>query len=1238
MSIHLKLNLGGQGGAPIVPINWTNVWGLPYVDADLFADVDFGNIGSGIGLRCINDGSPNAWGENNQTAAHDLGTTTGGDTGVYPDNVLIHGWFTNARVGKIELYNHTATPLTGKTFTIRLLGSRKDLIVPRTSLYTVNGVSKTLDVDDNIDNLVEFNGVSSVGNIITITTTNTTPSDTTFAYLNAIEIVEEVERIHLKLNLGGWGTQPAAPAGWTNVWGVPVNTANLLQNIEFNDVGRGIGLRALNSGAPNHWGVNNNTGAHDLGKVTGTNAGIYPDDVLKHGWFTKDTTGKILLYNFSGTPLTGKTFTLRLLGSRKDLTQPRTSVYTVHGNTILQDVDDNMSNLAVFPGVTPISNQITIEVTNGIPSDLTYGYLSGLEIEEEEISPVRNVVSVQNPEDKTVRFGTPFEELENPPHVTAELDDQTIIDIDTEWQSATFNPQTPGSYPVSGTLSGLPAGITNTLNRTAASNVTVAAAAASINLKLNLGGRGTAPSVPNWKNVWGQPYIDADLTKDKDFGEVGFGIGLRCINDGAPNAWGENVNTAVHDLGKVTGTNAGVYPDNVLKHGWFTVSRIGTIELYNKVGTPLNSKTFTIRLLGSRRDLAAPRTSQYTVNGVTKLLDVDDNSEKYVDFPKVSAQNSIITIITTHGTPTDQPFAYLNAIEIIEEGSAGPLPSKLYFTIYNTKNVLVYLPPSYDSQIDYPVIFFYQGFGGKGSPLIITQNIATADGIGTSFTASFQTRGYQRVLYSSVIIKVNAEEVARGKANGTIWGSGVSGPMQHQTAGGRFTINFAEAPASGAVVSITYQRSEIFETGLTEMLNRGDEPPGVIILSPQIPSGVDYSEVPHFDELKVFANTLPLNIDTNRIYLTGLSLGARASRRFLLNRYTEIAAVIGCSLPDYTFTWANNSDIGTMWIHGTADPIADNKNYAILSGAGSLALNIYPRTKSIWGGKHTGAVWNTHCYDRLERTLVKGKADFDYVRWLKKHNKDLTQRATLFVEYVEYSNSKFLISNYHLIEDHREAFYHVNQLPAGITKTNLLTRLSKVKADKIDKGGKRYLIDLGVSAGTTATFNGSTYNNITNLATAQSIANILDEGGGASTIGFTVVTQSTTSPQQAAVQSNRGNLIFFGLARTANTDGCILGSTAGTYKFTGLNNLKKYRIRFHHNEGSIEANPNLYSARAEISVTIGAVTKTQYSGANGVKYVEFTNQSPSSGQIQFTAKRAFDRNVYMTIIEFFQEA
>lgn len=757
--------------------------------------------------------------------------------------------------------------------------------------------------------------------------------------------------------------------------------------------------------------------------------------------------------------------------------------------------------------------------------------------------------------------------------------------------------------------------------REGAQENTLSASAAPIHLKLNLGGQGAAPAVPGWTSVWGLPYNDANLSADIDFGDVGEGIGLRCINDGSPNAWGENNNTAAHDLGKVTGNNSGVYPDLVLKHGWFTNARTGKIELYNHSGTPLSGKTFTVRMLGSRKDLTQPRTTLYTVNGVSRSQDVDDNTTTYAELTGVSATNGVITITVTNTTPSDTQFAYLNAIEIIEETETPPGPngSSLYFDTFTSggspKDVLVYLPPGYDPGIgDYPVIFYYHGEGGKGVVQSVTnQAVGTGNGTQTSFSGNFVASGYYRVLYSSVIVKVNGVEVARGRADGTIEGDGVGGEMAHQAANGAFAIEFDAAPASGAAITIAYQRSEIFETGLPNFLNLGDEPPGVIILAPQITS-TDFSAPNDFDDLKDFAAGFQIN--PNRVYVTGLSRGGRGTRLILIARYPEIAATVTGTSDYEGFTWPNYTNIGTMWIHGTADTRLPNETYEILSQAGAVVLNISARVRNFWGVGHSLTLWNTNLYNRKERTDANGTADFDYVRWLKKHSIDLSERAALFVEYAEHTR---------LIEDHREAAIQVGLLPAGAHKTSLLARLSNLKAS-IDGGGRRFLIDLGVTTQQTPG-----YNNVTSCATGQSVSGLVDDQSNASSYGFSVVTQSVASGQQAVVQSNRGNGTYFGLAKTANIDGCVLGAGTGIYKLTGLNGARTYSLRFHHNEGSAN-----YTAKAEISIKIGTTTRTQYSAGNTLKYVEFKDLVPSSGEIQFEAKRNVDRDVYLTVIEVFE--
>ena len=589
-----------------------------------------------------------------------------------------------------------------------------------------------------------------------------------------------------------------------------------------------------------------------------------------------------------------------------------------------------------------------------------------------------------------------------------------------------------------------------------------------------------------------------------------------------------------------------------------------------------------------------------------------------------SDEDSLATsAAVTNVTPSDTSVASLDAMEVLEETPlVEPSPSELYLAKFTSgaaqKDVLVYLPPGYDDNSDaYPVIFFYHGEGGKGVVQNVTnQAVGTGNGTQTNFPGTFVASGYYRVLYSSVIVKVNGVEVARGRANGTLAGAGVGGTMAHQSANGAFTIQFNAAPASGAAVTIDYQRTEIFETGLPSFLNRGDEPPGVIILAPQITS-TDYSPTNDFDHLKTFA-AATFRINPNRVYLTGLSRGGRGTRLILIARYAQIAATLTATADYVNLVWTNYTNIGTMWIHGTADTTLPDRTYDVLSGAGAQSLNIYPRTRNFWGVGHNATLWNTHIYNRKERTDATGTADFDYVRWLKKHSIDLNERAELFVEYAEHSG---------LIEDHREASIQVNLLAAGAHKTNLLARLSALKAT-IDDGGRRFLIDLGV-----ATHQTPGYNNLTSCATGQSISGLVDDQGSASSHGFSVVTQSATTNLQALIQSNRGNATYFGLARTANADGCVLGAGTGVYKLTGLDNAKTYSLRFHHNEGSPD-----FAAKAEISIKIGTTIQTQYSAGNTLQYVELENVVPSSGQIQFEAKRNVDRDVFLTVIEVFEHS
>jgi len=147
--------------------------------------VDFGQLGStGIGLRSLNPVS-NTW---NATGAS--GTSTGANTGVYPDNVLTTYWYMSGTgIATLELYNHTGTPFVGQSVTITLTGSRAS-IGSRLMRARVNGGtwSSNLDVANNTANVITFSGVTDSSGVFTIDI-DAIADD--FAYINGLTLVSD---------------------------------------------------------------------------------------------------------------------------------------------------------------------------------------------------------------------------------------------------------------------------------------------------------------------------------------------------------------------------------------------------------------------------------------------------------------------------------------------------------------------------------------------------------------------------------------------------------------------------------------------------------------------------------------------------------------------------------------------------------------------------------------------------------------------------------------------------------------------------------------------------------------------------------------------------------------------------------------------------------------------------------------------------------------------------------------
>jgi hypothetical protein len=149
------------------------------------ATTDYGQLGStGIGIRSTSDGGTYRW---NTTGTG--GTTTGNNTGVFPDAVMLSYWYASGTdIGRLEFYNHTGTPLNDQTFTIRIHGGRA-AAPPRTGEYRINGGSWIqLEAGNNTANVAEFTGVSAVAGVITIECRVVAGG---FVYINGVTILSE---------------------------------------------------------------------------------------------------------------------------------------------------------------------------------------------------------------------------------------------------------------------------------------------------------------------------------------------------------------------------------------------------------------------------------------------------------------------------------------------------------------------------------------------------------------------------------------------------------------------------------------------------------------------------------------------------------------------------------------------------------------------------------------------------------------------------------------------------------------------------------------------------------------------------------------------------------------------------------------------------------------------------------------------------------------------------------------
>lgn len=179
-----------------------------------------------------------------------------------------------------------------------------------------------------------------------------------------------------------------------------------------------------------------------------------------------------------------------------------------------------------------------------------------------------------------------------------------------------------------------------------------------------------------WNNI--TSVTTSGLKNDK--GET-TSVGLQFMT---PNWYSWNEGTS-------TGNNSGVYPDAVLREYYFFGSYPGIFTSGNSIDVKLTGLETTRKysfkfFAGSNWSVLANNgTTVFTINGVSKQLDVQGNTSQTVNFDNIEANASGEITFTISVAPGTQ-VGYLNAFEvnaILDDGTLPAAPKELGATEEN---------------------------------------------------------------------------------------------------------------------------------------------------------------------------------------------------------------------------------------------------------------------------------------------------------------------------------------------------------------------------------------------------------------------------------------------------------------------------------------------------------------------------------------------------------------------------
>ena len=393
------------------------------------------------------------------------------------------------------------------------------------------------------------------------------------------------------------------------------------------------------------------SGNYRGGMITGSNSGIYPDNVMESGFYEASTTAKRL--RFTGLNPTKK-YNVAIFGSVNAGYSANATYATGAQNTALNS-RYNSKQVAMLNGLVPTGGQIEVSITKAAAE--TYSYLSAVVLEEYDntLTLLRPMNLFAEP-DSTTRVKLVWADRSN---------DETGFQV---WRSGTLN----GTYSLVTTLG---ANVTSYTNQSLSPNTRYFYKVRAINGGVLGDFSNTATAVLANKIV----YIDfeasfpAPLPWNGTNAQLVDGVKVTNFKNNTNDftGFGMDVLQGFNDEFGGGLTN-GIYPDNVMiSNFWLDKNQLVNLKFDNLD----QSKKYRIRFFGSSDwGYLIDFTTTYTVNGKTVYLNCYKNNSKavYIENLEPTEDGEIFATISTTPSAT-YGFAAAVLIESYEDpiGGAG---------------------------------------------------------------------------------------------------------------------------------------------------------------------------------------------------------------------------------------------------------------------------------------------------------------------------------------------------------------------------------------------------------------------------------------------------------------------------------------------------------------------------------------------------------------------------------------